>query len=236
MKELLPKAKRSKRHHQAAPYKDVPGIVRALQEKHKSADICVNLAAELIILTAVRTGEARFMRVREVDLGERLWIVPEERMKTEDSPEGLCFEVPLSDRAVSILKAVIPKGASPDAYVFAGQWSRNREKPLGMNAVLHALKAVYPAMTTHGCRSSFRDWAGDETTYERDIAEMALAHKVGDEVEQAYRRGNALKKRRQLMEAWARYAEGVSNVVTFVSREPQSDDRGLPPRPTAESG
>ena len=90
-------------------------------------------------------------------------------------------------------------------------------------------------MTTHGCRSSFRDWAGDETTYERDIAEMALAHKVGDEVEQAYRRGNALKKRRQLMDAWARYAGGVSKVVTFASREPQSDDRGSPPRQTAES-
>jgi hypothetical protein len=96
--------------------------------------------------------------------------------------------------------------------------------------VLHALKAVYPAMTTHGCRSSFRDWAGDETTYERDIAEMALAHKVGDEVEQAYRCGSALKKRRQLIGAWARYIGGVSNVVTFASREPQSDDREPPPR------
>jgi integrase len=235
LKELLPKAKRSKHHHQAAPYKDMPRIVRALQEKNKSADSSVNLAAEFIILTAVRTGEARFMRVREVDFGERLWIVPAERMKTEDSREGLCFEVPLSDRAVSILKAVIPKGASPNAYVFVGQWSRNREKPLGMNAVLHALKAVYPAMTTHGCRSSFRDWAGDETSYERDIAEMALAHKVGDQVEQAYRRGNALKKRRQLMEAWARYIGGVSNVVTFASREPQPGDREPPSRQTAES-
>jgi len=114
------------------------------------------------------------------------------------------------------LKAVIPKDAAPDAYVFAGQWSTDRSKPLGMNAVLHALKAVYPAMTTHGCRSSFRDWAGDETRFERDIAEMALAHKVGDETEQAYRRGTALKKRRQLMEAWARYIEGAFNVVTIT--------------------
>lgn len=235
LKELLPKAKRSRRHHQAAPYRDVPRIVRALQQRHQSADSNVNLAAEFIILTAVRTGEARFMRVREVDFVERLWIVPAERMKTEDSPEGACFEVPLSDRTVSILRSVIPKGTSPDAYVFAGQWSRNREKPLGMNAVLHALKAVYPAITTHGCRSSFRDWVGDETTYERDIAEMALAHKVGDEVEQAYRRGHALKKRRQLMEAWARYVVGVSNVVTLAAREPQSDDQGTPSRQIAES-
>jgi integrase len=235
LKELLPKAKRSKRHHQAAPYKDVPRIVEALQKKHRGADTNVNLAAEFIILTAVRTGEARFMRAREVDFVERLWIVPAERMKTEDSPDGLCFEVPLSDRAVSILKAVIPKGASPDAYVFAGQWSKNGKKPLGMNAVLHALKAVYPAMTTHGCRSSFRDWAGDETVYERDVAEMALAHRVGDEVEQAYRRGSALKKRRKLMDAWAHYVGGASNVVTFASREPQLDDWASPLRKSVES-
>jgi integrase len=129
---------------------------------------------------------------------------PAERIKTEDDPQGQDFEVPLCDRALSILRAVIPKDAAPAAYVFAGQWSKDHTKPLGMNAVLHAPKAVYPAMITHGCRSSFRDWAGDETRFEREIAEMALAHKVGDETEQAYRRGNALKKRRQLMEAWVR--------------------------------
>jgi integrase len=215
LKPLLPKAKRSKRHHKAAPYKDVPGIVRALQAKHEGADTAVNQAAEFIILTAVRTSEARYMRAGEVDFSERLWTIPAERMKTEDDPEGTAFEVPLSAPAIAILKAVVRKDTEPDAYVFAGQWSTARTKPLGQNAVLHALKAVYPSMTTHGCRSSFRDWAGDETQFERDIAEMALAHKVGDEVEQAYRRGTALKKRRLLMEAWARYVEGDSNVVAI---------------------
>jgi integrase len=216
LKPLLPKARRSKRHHRAAPYKDIPGIVRTLHTKHEAADTAVNEAAEFIILTAVRTGEARYMRVGEVDFSERLWTIPAERMKSEDDPEGTDFEVPLSDRAVAILKAVIPKGAGSDAFVFAGQWSSDHTKPLGQNAVLHALKAIYPTMTTHGCRSSFRDWAGDETHFERDIAEMALAHKVGDEVEQAYRRGTALKKRRQLMEAWARYVEGASNVLAIT--------------------
>jgi integrase len=171
LKPLLPKAKRSKRHHKAAPYKDVPAIVRALQAKREGADTSVNQATEFIILTAVRTGEARNMRVGEVDFSERLWTIPAERMKTEDHPEGTAFEVPLSDRAIAILKAVIPKGAASDAYVFAGQWSKDHTKPLGQNAVLHVLKAIYPAMTTHGCRSSFRDWAGDETHVERDIAE-----------------------------------------------------------------
>lgn len=146
---------------------------------------------------------------------DKLWTIPAERMKTEDHPEGKAHEVPLCARAIAILKSVIPKGAAPDAYVFAGQWSKDRTKPLGHNAVLHALKEVYPAITTHGCRSSFRDWAGDETSFAREIAEMALAHKVGDEVEQAYRRGTALKKRRELMELWGRYVEGESNVVAL---------------------
>ncbi|WFU82121.1 integrase arm-type DNA-binding domain-containing protein [Bradyrhizobium sp. CIAT3101] len=219
LKPLLPKSKRSKRHHKAAPYKDIPGVVQALQAKHEAADTTVNLAAEYIILTAVRTGEALLMRVREVNFAERLWTIPADRMKTEDHPEGKDFEVPLCDRAIEILKAVIPKGAARDAYVFAGQWSNDHTKPLGMNAVLHALKSVYPAMTTHGCRSSFRDWAGDETRFEREIAEMALAHKVGDETEQAYRRGNALKKRRQLMDAWGRYVASGSNVIRLPRRE-----------------
>jgi integrase len=218
LKPLLPKGKRSKRHHKAAPYKDVPSIVQALHSKHEAADTAVNLAAEYIILTAVRTSEARFMRVREVDFTERLWTIPAERMKAEDDPQGKGFEVPLCDRAIAILKAVIPKDAAPDAYVFAGQWSKDHTKPLGMNAVLHALKAVYPAMTTHGCRSSFRDWAGDETRFERDIAEMTLAHKVGDETEQAYRRGNALKKRRHLIDAWGRYVTSPSNVIALPRR------------------
>jgi integrase len=216
LKPLLPNAKRSKRHHRAAPYKAIPGIVRELHAKQEGADTAVNQAAEFIILTAVRTGEARFMRVREVNFAERLWTIPAERMKTEDDSEGTNFEVPLSDRAIAILKAVVPKDAGSNAFVFAGQWSRDHTKPLGQNAVLHALKAIYPAMTTHGCRSSFRDWAGDETHFERDIAEMALAHKVGDEVEQAYRRGTALKKRRKLMDAWARYVEGAINVVAIA--------------------
>lgn len=215
LKPLLPKAKRSKRHHTAAPYKEIPGVVRALRANQEGADTAVNQAAEFIILTAVRTSEARYMRVGEVDFSERLWTVPAERMKTEDDPDGTDFEVPLSGPAISILKAVIPKGAETGAYVFAGQWAEDHSKPLGQNAVLHALKAIYPAMTTHGCRSSFRDWAGDETRFERDIAEMALAHKVGDEVEQAYRRGTALKKRRQLMEAWARYVEEGSNILAI---------------------
>src|SRR3984957_16206347 len=101
LKPLLPKVKKSKRHHKAAPYKDVPGIVRALRARQDGADTAVNQAAEFIILTAVRTGEARFMRMSEVDLPAKLWTIPAERMKTEDDAEGAAFEVPLSGPAVA---------------------------------------------------------------------------------------------------------------------------------------
>src|ERR1700722_12474259 len=114
LKPLLPKAKKSKRHHKAAPYKDMPGIARALRRKRDEADTEVNQAAEFIILTAVRTGEARFMRVREVDIPAKMWIIPAERMKTEDDPEGSAFEVPLCGPAIAILTAVIPKDAAAD--------------------------------------------------------------------------------------------------------------------------
>ena len=208
LRELLPRLKRLKRHHPAAPYADIPGVVQKLRDKHAAADTDVNLAAEFVILTAVRTSEARFMRVCEVNLGGRLWTIPHERMKTPKD-----HEVPLCDRALAILRAVIPKDAEPVDFVFRGL---NNSKPLGMNAVLAALKAVYPGITTHGCRSSFRDWAGDKTGFPREVAEMALAHAVGDEVELAYRRGTALEKRRKLMEAWGAYVGRVTNVVSFA--------------------
>lgn len=219
LKDLLPRAKRAKRRHKAAPYADAPDIVRLLRTKHAGADTSVNLAAEYIILTAVRTGEARHMRVREVDFAKKLWTIPAIRMKTEDDPEGTDFQVPLCDRAIEILKAIIPKNVDPDRFVFAGQWSKDGTKPLGHNAVLHALKSVYPQVTTHGCRSSFRDWAGDETSFPREVAEAALAHKVGNEVEQAYRRGTALEKRRKLMEAWGGYVGANSNVVPLRAQK-----------------
>jgi integrase len=208
LKELLPRLKRLKHHHPAAPYAEIPGIVQKLREKHATADTDVNLAAEFVILTAVRTSEARFMRVREVNFGGRLWTIPRERMKTPKD-----HEVPLCDRALTILRAVVSKDAEPTDFVFRGL---NSGKPLGMNAVLAALKAVYPGITTHGCRSSFRDWAGDRTSFPREVAEMALAHAIGDEVELAYRRGTALEKRRKLMEAWGAYVDRATNVVSFA--------------------
>jgi integrase len=205
LSHLLDKKRRKKRHHAAAPYKDVPGIVKKLQATPDTE----NLGAEFVILTAVRTSEARLMRVAEIDWEARRWAIPGARMKMDAD-----HVVPLCARAIAILNAVIPKDAKPEDFVFKG---RIAGRPFGENAMLNALKAVYPDMTTHGCRSSFRDWAGDMTSFPREIAEMALAHAVGDEVEQAYRRGTALDKRRQLMDAWAAYVEGQDNVVRIAA-------------------
>jgi len=200
---LMDKKVRKKDHHAAAHYDDMPGIVNALKANKNT----VNLALEYTILTAARTNESRQMRVREVDFGRSEWRVPALRMKMEED-----HVVPLCDRAIEILRSMIKEDAKPDDLVFEGE---KVGRPFGDNRMLNALKAVAPGVTTHGCRSSFRDWAGDMTSHPRDIAEMALAHAVGDEAEQAYRRGTALEKRRQLMDAWGAYVEESSNIVAL---------------------
>jgi len=202
---LMDRKVRKKQHHAAAHYSEIPAIVTALKANKNT----VNLALEFTILTAARTDESRQMRLGEVDFKRSEWRVPAARMKMEED-----HVVPLCDRAVAILKAIIPKDAKPDDFIFEGD---KAGRPFGNNAMLMALKAVAPGVTTHGCRSSFRDWAGDKTHFPREIAEMALAHAVGDEVEQAYRRGTALEKRRQLMTAWGAYVEGEDNVVRIAT-------------------
>lgn len=223
LKELLPKQTKRKRGFKAAPYEDIKTIVRLLRARHQGADTNVNLAAEFVILTAARTGEARFMRVSEINWKDKIWVIPGDRMKMERD-----HEVPLSARALAILSEAVPSGTQAECYVFPGQWSKERRKPLGMNAIIHALQAVYPEMTTHGCRSSFRDWCGDETDFQRETAEAALAHKVGNEVEQAYRRRTALEKRRKLMNAWAEYLEGAIEVVDRGRRDKAELCEGIP--------
>ncbi|SNT49801.1 Integrase [Tardiphaga sp. OK246] len=193
------KAKRKLRirKHPAVPYAELPTVVQALRARHIDADTSVNLALEFLILTAGRTNEIRSMVPTEVNLDAKIWVVPAARMKSSEP-----HTVPLSPRAIEILKAVL-KPNRP--FVFEGLQKEGDEeiKPLGHNAMAHALKAVAPGYTPHGLRSSFRDWAGDETEFPREIVEHALAHTLGDESEKAYRRGRAVERRRPLMEAWA---------------------------------
>jgi integrase len=120
---------------------------------------------------------------------------------------------PLAGRAIEILKERFEVLGDQD-FVFPGA---RRGRPVGGNAMLTVLRRMKVETTVHGFRSSFRDWAGNETSFPREVCEHALAHKVGDETEQAYRRSDALKKRRELMELWARYLNGDrgANVIAI---------------------
>jgi integrase len=194
LKGLLPaKAKiAAKEHHAALPYAELPGFMTELRQRQGVA----SRALELTILCAARVGEVLGARWSEVDLSARLWRIPGSRMK--GSVEHV---VPLSPRAVAILEGLSGSRA-PDALIFPGQ--RGEFSP---QSIRNALLALRPALITHGFRSTFRDWCGDATAFPREVAEAALAHKVGNAVEAAYRRGSALEKRRALMSAWSSYCE-----------------------------
>jgi integrase len=125
--------------------------------------------------------------------------------------------VPLSGRAVAILQRL--GEAKTGDFVFAGQRPGKPLSGMAMEMILRRMKAE--GVTVHGFRSSFRDWCGEVTSFPREIAEAALAHVAGNATEQAYRRGDALEKRRALMEAWANYCEPTlgSNVVPMASEK-----------------
>lgn len=196
---LLPRRPRMSRgHFRALPVGDLPGfLVRLRASQTVSAR-----ALEFVILTAARTGEAIGARWEEID-GD-LWTVPGARMKA-----GRDHRVPLTPRALDILEEMRAFGS---AWVFPGL---RRARPLSNMAMLELLKDLAVPVTVHGFRSTFRDWAGDYTSHPREVIEAALAHVVGDRVEAAYRRGDALDRRRSLMLAWESYClpKSGSNVV-----------------------
>jgi integrase len=180
-------------HHAALPYADVPTFVANLRERKAIAA----LALEFAILTAARSSEVLGARWEGIDFDARIWTIPAGRMKAARQ-----HRVPLSKRAVAIVSRL--NEARADDYVFPGSV---QGRPLSVMAMDMVLRRMGEHVTVHGFRSSFRDWAGNETHFPREIAEHALAHAVGDKAEQAYRRSDALEKRRPLMEAWARWCE-----------------------------
>jgi integrase len=202
---LLPKpSKLARGHHAAMPYEDVPSFIGNLRER----DATAALALEFCILVAARSGEVLGARWLEIDLDKKVWTVPANRMKA-----GREHRVPLSARAASILKRLARLKAGD--FVFPGQ---ARGKPLSNMAMEMMLRRMkIDNATVHGFRSSFRDWAGNVSNFPREVTETALAHVIGDKAEQAYRRSDALEKRRKLMEAWASYCEPktTGNVVTL---------------------
>lgn len=189
---LLPKRQKlSRGHHKAMAYKDVPAFMQRLQT---AMGVSIR-ALEFTILTAARSGETLGALWSEIDLNAGVWTVPAKRMKA-----GREHRVPLVGRAVEILNEAQVRRLADNPHVFPGQ---RLGKGLSVMALEMVMRRAKLTETPHGFRSAFRDWAGEETDYPREIAEAALAHLVGDAVERAYRRGDALEKRRALMDAWA---------------------------------
>jgi integrase len=189
-------------HHAALPYGELPTFLTALREREAVAA----RALEFLILTAARTGEVIGARWREIDLLEKVWTIPAERMKA-----GRDHRVPLSPRALDILRDMAvfrPANDGDDAFVFA---SSTRGQPLSNMAFLMLIRRMdRDNLTAHGFRSTFRDWTAERTNFPAEVAEMALAHAVGDKVEAAYRRGDLFEKRRRLMQQWAAFCATAS--------------------------
>ena len=152
-------------------------------------------------------------RWEEIDLDAKVWTIPAERTKA-----GRVHRVPLSDPAMEILAKL--SAARISGFVFPGQRPNRPLSVMAMEMVLRRM-GVADVVTVHGFRSSFRDWAGNETHFPRELAEHALAHVIGDKAEQAYRRDAALERRRPLMAAWAAYCElaGAGENVTALRRK-----------------
>jgi integrase len=199
--KLLPaRAKVQKvQHHAALAFDGLGDFMVALRAETGTAA----RALEFAILTAARTGEVIGARWSEIDLGEKIWTVPAERMKA-----GREHRVPLSPRAIAILRTLKPDASGnrqekeiAKSFVFAGA---AQDRPLSNMAMLMLLRRMgQDDLTAHGFRSTFRDWCAERTNFPSEVAEMALAHTVGDKVEAAYRRGDLFEKRRALMEQWA---------------------------------
>jgi integrase len=196
LKNVLPApAKLARGHHAAMPYSDVPAFVARLRGLNSAS----SRALEFLVLTAARSGEVREALWTEFDVSASLWTIPGARMKA-----GRIHRVPLVPRAIEILESMEQSRVSD--YAFPGQKSG---RPLSLMAFTMQMRRLDAGeYTVHGFRSAFRDWAGDQTNVPREIAEAALAHSVGDATERAYRRGDALAKRRDLMESWAAHCAG----------------------------
>jgi len=203
LRAILPPQKRTVKNHSAMPFAKVPALMTQLRETTGSM---AALALQFTILTACRTGECVGAVWSEIEFdcdGGPVWRVPAVRMKN-----GREHIVPLSRPTVEILERLRgDDDPDPAAYIFPGSPGKRKGKsgPLSNMAMLQHLQTIAATATTHGFRSSFRDWCGDCTDHPRETVEMCLAHTVGNQVERSYRRSSALDKRRLVMADWANY-------------------------------
>ena len=188
----------------ALPYAEVGQFMSELRQR----DSLSAKALELLILTATRPNETFSARWNEFDLDNKHWIIPAERMKASRE-----HEIPLSDRAVEVLKS-IPRVSGCD-YVFPGT---KLHKPMSTAAGMKVLKSMRPGFHQHGFRSTFRDWAAEQTVFQRLVIEHALAHQLKDKAEAAYHRKTMLPKRVKLMQAWTDYCAVIPSTSDNVSQ------------------
>jgi integrase len=163
-------------------------------------------ALEFLILTAARSGEVLKAKWDEIDLADAMWTVPGARMKARRE-----HRVPLSPQAVALLRSLPTEANNP--YLFVGAQAGGH---LNKNTFETLMQRMQRGETTHGFRSAFRTWAAEKTNVPREVCERALAHTVGSATERAYERGDALNKRRKLMEMWGRFATTPATTGTVL--------------------
>lgn len=187
-------------HHAALPYHDLPLVFTRLGLQDSSTA----LAARFLCLTAARSGETRHALWLEIDMEKRVWTVPAARMKAKRE-----HRVPLTASAMGILRRMemLRSSSSPDSLIFPGGKAGLPLSDVAISKALHRAAGT-KEVTIHGLRSSFRDWAAEETDFPREVAEMALAHAIADKVEAAYRRGDLFGKRQEMMCRWEKFCLG----------------------------
>lgn len=190
----------------AMPYDDVPAFMRRLEGKGGFGAIALRLA----ILTAARSGEVRGAEIDEFDLDGAVWTIPASRMKARRP-----HKVPLSEPALAIVKEMTEIRRRDSTLLFPS----STQKTLSDMTLTKAIRDLDEGCTAHGFRSSFRDWAAEQTSMPGEVAEAALAHVVPSAVEAAYRRTDFFDKRRELMDAWADFCSGGSATVTPIRKE-----------------
>jgi integrase len=193
LENVLPKPSKiaKVKHHTAVPYAEIPTFMVDLRKKKAVGA----LALEWTILSAARSEETLAAEWSEIDVEKRIWTIPASRMKADSD-----HRVPLTDRMLEILKSLPRNGK----WIFPGQKPSKRASGAVMWFLLRGMRPS-SGETVHGFRSSFRDWAAEQTAYPSDVIEMALAHTIANKVEAAYRRGDLFEKRRALMDDWAAY-------------------------------
>jgi integrase len=185
------------KHHPAMEIRAVPAFMQKLESIPGAAP----LALRFVVLTASRTVETLHARWNEIDLETRVWTVPADRMKAQKE-----HRVPLSDAAMEVLAEATKRAGGNDQHAYVFPPDAMPKRPLSDTALIMFLRRqALCGLTVHGFRSTFRDWAGESTNHPREVVEMALAHRLGDQAERAYARGDLFQKRRRLMDEWAEF-------------------------------